>query len=68
MAYKEYIRIDKGLTALNTLIHTTAGPNYQDFIDDITNPHAMLKLLVNVAKPSDAQLRQILDNELDQLQ
>jgi hypothetical protein len=28
MAYKEYIRIDKGLTALNTLIYTTAGPNY----------------------------------------
>ena len=68
MAYKEYIRIDKGLTALNTLIYTTAGPNYQDFIDDMTNPYAMLKLLVNVAKPSDAQLRRILDNELDRLQ
>ena len=68
MAYEEYIRMDKGLTALNTLIHTTAGPNYQDFIDDMTNPHAMLKLLVNVAKPSDAQLRQTLDNELDRLQ
>ena len=67
MAYEEYIRMDKGLTALNTLIHTTAGPNYQDFIDDMTNPHAMLKLLVNVAKPSDAQLRRILDNELDRL-
>ena len=57
MAYEEYIRMDKGLTALNTLIHTTAGPNYQDFIDDIMNPHAMLKLLVNVAKPFNAQLR-----------
>jgi len=39
MAYEEYIRMDKGLTALNTLIHTTAGPNYQGFIDDMTNPH-----------------------------
>ena len=68
MAYKEYIRMDKGLTALNTLIYTTAGPNYQDFINNMTNPYAILKLLVNVAKPSDAQLRQILDNELDQLQ
>ena len=53
MAYKEYIQMNKGLTALNTLIHIIAGPNYQDFIDDITNPHAMLKLLVNVAKPSN---------------
>lgn len=68
MAYEEYIRMDKGLTALNTLIHTTAGPNYQGFIDDMTNPHAMLKLLANVAKPSDAQLRRTLDNELDRLQ
>ena len=46
--------MDKGLTALNTLIYTTAGPNYQDFIDDIMNPYAMLKLLVNIAKPSNA--------------
>ena len=51
MAYKEYIRLDKGLAALNTLIHTTAGPNYQDIIDDIINPHTILRLLVNIAKP-----------------
>ena len=42
--------MNKGLTALNTLIHTTAGPNYQDFIDDMMNPYAILKLLVNVVK------------------
>lgn len=68
MAYEEYIRMDKGLAALNTLIHTTVGPNYQDFVDDMTNPHAMLKLLINVAKPSDAQLRRALDSELDRLE
>ena len=28
IAYKEYIRIDKNFTTLNTLIYTTAGPNY----------------------------------------
>ena len=48
--------MDKGLTTLNTLIYTIAGPNYQDFINDITNPHTILKLLVNVAKPFNAQL------------
>ena len=46
--------MDKGLTALNTFIHTTAGPNYQDFINDIINPHIMLKLLVNIIKPFNA--------------
>ena len=45
--------MDKGLTALNTLIYTTVGPNYQGFIDNMTNPYAMLKLLVNVAKLSN---------------
>ena len=53
MAYKEYIRINKGLTALNTLIYTTVGLNYQDFIDNITNPYTILRLLVNIAKPSN---------------
>ena len=67
MAYEEYIRMDKGLTALNTLIHTTAGPNYQDFIDDITNPYIILKLLVNVVKPFNTQLCQTLNNKLNQL-
>ena len=43
--------MDKGLTALNTLIYTMAGPNYQDFIDDMMNPYTMLKLLVNITKP-----------------
>ena len=53
MAYKEYIQMDKGLTALNTLIYTTAGLNYQDFINNITNPYAILKLLVNIVKLSN---------------
>ena len=48
--------MDKGLTALNTLIYTTVGPNYQDFINNIINPYTMLKLLVNIAKPFNAQL------------
>ena len=48
--------MDKGLTALNTLIYTTAGPNYQDFINNITNPYTILKLLVNIIKLSNAQL------------
>ena len=48
--------MDKGLTALNTLIYTTAGPNYQDFINDITNPYTILKLLVNIAKLFNTQL------------
>src|SRR5215469_557571 len=59
--------MDKGLTAVNTLIHTTVGPNYYDFIEDMTDPHAMLSILAKVAKPSDAQLRRNLDNELDRL-
>ena len=42
--------MDKGLTTLNIFIYTIAGPNYQDFIDDIINPYTMLKLLVNVVK------------------
>ena len=46
--------MDKGFTALNTFIYITAGPNYQDFIDDIMNPYTILKLLVNVAKLSNA--------------
>ena len=53
MAYKEYIWINKGLTALNTFIYTIAGPNYQDFIDDMTNSYTILKLLVNMVKPSN---------------
>ena len=42
--------MDKGLTALNTLIYIIAGLNYQDFINNITNPYIILKLLVNVVK------------------
>ena len=42
--------MDKGFTALNTLIYTTASPNYQDFINNIINPYTILKLLVNIAK------------------
>ena len=56
MAYKEYIQMDKGLTAFNTLIYTTTGLNYQDFINDITNPYTILKLLVNIAKLFNTQL------------
>ena len=48
--------MNKGLTALNTLIHTIAGPNYQDFINDIINPYTILKLLVNVVKLFNTQL------------
>ena len=48
--------MNKGLTALNTLIYTTVSLNYQDFINDITNPYTILKLLVNVAKLSNIQL------------
>ena len=48
--------MDKGLTALNTLIYIIAGPNYQDFINDITNPYTILKLLVNVVKLFNTQL------------
>ena len=56
MAYKEYIQIDKGLTTLNTLIYTIAGPNYQDFINNIINPYTILKLLINIAKLFNIQL------------
>ena len=65
IAYREYIQIDKGLTALNTLIYTTAGPNYQDFINNITSPYTILKLLVNIAKLFNTQLRQTLNNKLN---
>ena len=47
--------MDKGLTALNTFIHTIAGLNYQDFINDIINPYTILKLLVNIAKLFNTQ-------------
>ena len=48
--------MDKGLTALNIFIYTIAGPNYQDFINDIINPYTMLKLLVNIVKLFNTQL------------
>ena len=48
--------MDKGLTALNTLIYTIAGPNYQDIINNITNPYAILRLLVNIVKLFNIQL------------
>ena len=57
--------MDKGLTALNIFIYTIAGPNYQDFINDIINPYAILKLLINIVKLFNAQLCQTLDNKLD---
>ena len=56
MAYKEYIQMDKGFIALNTLIYIIAGPNYQDFINNITNPYTILKLLVNIVKLFNTQL------------
>ena len=43
--------MDKGLTAFNIFIYTTAGPNYQDFINNIMNFYTILKLLVNIVKP-----------------
>ena len=45
--------MDKGLTALNTFIYTAAGLNYQDFINNMTNPYTILKLLINIAKLSN---------------
>ena len=57
--------MDKGLIALNIFIYTIAGLNYQDFINNITNPYTMLKLLVNIAKPFNTQLRQTLDNKFN---
>src|SRR6266496_1263506 len=59
--------MEKGIITINSLIHTTVGPNFQDFINDMTNPHDMLSTLAKVVKPSDAQLHRNLENELDHL-
>ena len=67
MAIDEYYRMEKGITAVNTLIHTTVGPNYQAFIEDMMDPHEMLSILVKVAKPSEAQLYRNLEDEINRL-
>jgi len=59
--------MEKGIITINSLIHTTVGPNFQDFINNMTNPHDMLSTLAKVVKPSDAQLHRNLENELDHL-
>src|SRR5205809_1626529 len=59
--------MEKGIITINSLIHITVGPNFQDFINDMMNPHDMLSTLAKVAKPSDAQLHRNLENELDRL-
>ena len=59
--------MEKGIITINSLIHTTVGPNFQDFINNMINPHDMLSTLAKVAKPSDAQLHRNLENELDHL-
>src|SRR5579871_5025566 len=60
----EYVRIQEKLQTFGELIIATVGSNFSGFLKGCTTPHEFLTNLKDVAKPSQATLRQMIRDDM----